>query len=189
MKRPTVFLITGYARAGKDTLAAALRNHLPNALVTSFADPLKAAVNGYFTALGIESVNVRETADKIRFRSLLVEAGRAARSVDANVFANSVAYDARLALMTGRSVIVPDWRYANEHAAIVKAVGHHHPVVTLRIGRVCELPANDEEAYSIQEIHERGLVQSGKIFADGDTGSIADWAMQIASTIPDVQAA
>lgn len=186
MKRPTVFLITGYARAGKDTLADALKSHLPTALVTAFANPLKDAVNRYFTNLGIESVNVKITEDKVRFRNLLVECGRAARSVNVDVFADSVAYDARLALMSGRSVIVPDWRYANEHAAIVKAVGHHHPIITVRIGRVGLQAANEEEQDSIDAIFRTVPIVHDAVFADGNTASIRDWAFEIASTIPDV---
>ena len=189
MKKPTVFLITGYARAGKDTLADALRAHLPTALVTSFADPLKSAVNRYFTDLGIERVNVKDTADKVRFRNLLVEAGRAARSVDLNVFADKVAYDARLALMSGRSVIVPDWRYVNEHDALVKAVGHHHPIVTVYIGRFGCAPANQEEQDSIDGITERLRITHYRTFADGEVPVIRDWAADILSTIPDVPAA
>ena len=189
MRRPTVFLITGYARAGKDTLAEAMRDLMPSALVTSFADPLKSAVNRYFTDLGIERVNVKDTADKVRFRNLLVEAGRAARSVDVNVFADKVAYDARLALMSGRSVIVPDWRYVNEHSAIVRAVGHHHPIVTIRIGRVGCTAANQEEQDSIDGITERLRITHYRTFADGEVPVIRDWAADILSTIPDVPAA
>lgn len=189
MRRPTVFLITGYARAGKDTLAEAMRDLMPSALVTSFADPLKSAVNRYFTDLGIERVNVKDTADKVRFRNLLVEAGRAARSVDVNVFADKVAYDARLALMSGRSVIVPDWRYVNEYDAIVKAIGHHHPVVTVRIGRAGCTAANQEEQDSIDLIQNSVYVVHDAVFADGNTSAIRDWAADILSTIPDVPAA
>jgi len=189
VKKPTVFLITGYARAGKDTLASALHELMPTALVTSFAEPLKSAVNRYFTDLGIESVNVKETSDKVRFRNLLVEAGRAARSVDANVFADKVAYDARLALMSGRSVIVPDWRYLNECSAIVRAVGHHHPLITIRIGRVGCAAANQEEQDSLDEIFHSIDFDFDAVFSDGQIGVIRDWAADILSTIPDVRAA
>lgn len=186
MKKPTVFLITGYARAGKDTLASALHELMPTALVTSFAHPLKEAVNRYFVDLGIERVDVKRTEDKVRFRNLLVECGRAARSVDLNVFADKVAYDARLALMSGRSVIVPDWRYVNEHDAIVKAVGHHHPVVTVFIGRFGCAPANQEESDSIDAIVERTRILHHRTFSDGEVPVIRDWAADILSTIPDV---
>jgi hypothetical protein len=91
--------------------------------------------------------------------------------------------------MSGRSVIVPDWRYTNEHAAIVKAVGHHHPIVTVRIGRVGCTAANQEEQDSIDLIHNSVPLVHDAVFADGNTSAIRDWAFEIASTIPDARLA
>lgn len=178
MRKPTVFLITGYARAGKDTAAAAIADALC-AEQYAYADTLKDAVNAYFVALGIERVNVHETADKVRFRELLVAAGRAARSQDINVFADHVALNCHLALMRGRCAVVSDWRYANEHQRVLAKVGRDR-VVTLRVGRFGCHAANQEEADSVDQIVAEGLVQHSAFFKDGDTGALRDWARSVA---------
>ena len=179
MRKPTVFLITGYARAGKDTAAAAIADFL-GCETYSFADTLKDAVNRYFVALGIESVNVHETADKVRFRELLVAAGRAARSVDRNVFADHVALDCHLALMRGKCAVVSDWRYANEHERIIAKVGRDR-VVTIMVSRDGGQPANAEEADSIDEIMASRVVDHSGFFRSGDTKALTDWAIDIAN--------
>lgn len=179
MRKPTVFLITGYARAGKDTLASAIAEAL-GCEVHAFADTLKDAVNRYFTALGIERVNVHETGDKVRFRELLVAAGRAARSVDCNVFADHVALNCHLALMRGRSAVVSDWRYLNEHERVVAKVGRDR-VVTIHIDRAGGGPANSEEADTIETILDSLRIDKSRCFQPGDTAGIADWARAIAA--------
>lgn len=178
MRKPTVFLITGYARAGKDTLASAIAEALA-CETYAFADTLKDAVNRYFTALGIESVNVHETQDKVRFRELLVAAGRAARSVDCNVFADHVALDCHLALMRGKCAVVSDWRYVNEHERLVAKVGRER-VVTIHVDRQGLGPANEEEAATLEAIFGTVTIDEGRCFASGDTAGIADWARAIA---------
>jgi tRNA uridine 5-carbamoylmethylation protein Kti12 len=179
MRKPTVFLITGYARAGKDTAANAIADFL-GCDTHAFADKLKDSVNRYFTSLGIEAVNVHETADKVRFRELLVAAGRAARSVDRNVFADHVALDCHLALMRGKCAVVSDWRYANEHERIVAKVGRER-VVTIMVNRhACEA-ANQEEQDSIDEIVARNMVNHSGFFMPGAIASLTDWAIDIAN--------
>lgn len=180
MRKPTVFLITGYARAGKDTAAAAIAETL-GCEVLSFADTLKDAVNRYFTALGIESVNVHETADKVRFRELLVAAGRAARSVDCNVFADHVALDCHLALMRGKCAVVSDWRYVNEHDRIVAKCGRER-VVTLHVDRQGTGPANEEEAATVDTILDTVEIHEGGHFKSGDVQGLTDWARHVANT-------
>lgn len=181
MRKPTVFLITGYARAGKDTAAQAIAETL-GCEVVSFADRLKDAVNAYFVALGIERVNVHETADKVRFRELLVAAGRAARSVDANVFADHVALECHLALMRGKCIVVSDWRYYNEFHAILRKVGRDR-VVPMHVGKYGNQPANQEEADSVSSIidNNAGIGLASAYFKDGDTGALRDWAVSIAN--------
>lgn len=181
MRQPKVYLITGYARAGKDTAALAIADFL-GCEVVSFADKLKDAINKYFTTLGIESVNVHETHDKVRFRDLLVAAGRAARSVDANVFADHVALECHLALMRGRSIVVADWRYYNEFHAILRKVGRDR-VVPMHIGKYGNQPANQEEADSVSSIidNSASIGIASAYFKDGEVGALRDWAVSIAN--------
>lgn len=178
MRKPCVFLICGYARAGKDTAAEAIESALPGAKVLHFADLLKSAVNRYFTALGIESVNVKEQFDKVRFRDLLVEAGKAARSVDRDVFANDVADRARYAILSGQSVVIPDWRYLNELEAVQRKV--RAPIVRILIERRGQAPANEEEARSIDAIVGCVTFDHVLSFDSGDIGAIRETAAGIA---------
>ena len=170
MRRPTVFLITGYARAGKDTLADRIAD-LTGAAKVSFADDLKAAGNRFFTSLGIESVDLKRDADKSRFRDLLVAAGKAARSVDPDVFARHAAERARYNILAGRCVVVPDWRYANEHRVLWATVAPAK-VVTVLIERQGNGPANEEEARTIGEIVETVRIDAHGTYVSGDLASI-----------------
>lgn len=179
MRKPAVFLITGYARAGKDTLAEALALHL-NCKVMAFATPLKESLNRYFTSLGIESVDLKRTEDKVRFRDLLVSAGKAARSVDHNVFADKVALDCHLEVMRGKCAVVSDWRYANEHARLLAKVGRGR-LVTIHMDRHGGRPANEEEAATIDTILDTIPIDEGRAFASGDIAGIRDWAGEIAN--------
>lgn len=181
MRKPTVFLITGFARAGKDTAASAIAEAL-GADQFAYADTLKDAVNAYFVALGIERVNVHETADKVRFRELLVAAGRAARSQDPNVFADHVALNCHLSLMRGRCAVVSDWRYHNEYERVVMRCGRER-VVTMHVARSdgAAPAANAEEMGSIDAILAAELVQHHGYFRSGDTKALTDWARDIAN--------
>ena len=177
MHRPTVYLIGGFARAGKDTLADRIAA-LTGAAKVSFADDLKAATNRVFTSLGIESVDLKAEADKARFRDLLVAAGKAARSVDPDVFARHAGERARYNILAGRSVVIPDWRYANELAVVHRLVSPAR-VVSVLIERTNNGPANDEEARTIRDILDHVTIDQARIFDTGDLGAIDTFAHEL----------
>ena len=189
MKKPTVFLISGYARAGKDTLADGIASGLEACTTLHFATPLKAAVNRYFTALGIESVDVNRTEDKVRFRDLLVAAGKAARSVNREVFADNVALSAKLEVLRGRSVVIADWRYANEYHAVRRALPPGTELIPIYLSREGLQPANAEERETIEGILEQGLARFSYSFPENAASEVRDLGLTLAQGIPCVPAA
>ena len=186
MLKPTVFLITGYARAGKDTLADRIVE-LTGARKVSFADSLKEAGNRFFTGLGIETVDLRETHDKVRFRELLVEMGRAARAIDIDIFARHAAEKARYNILSGRCVVIPDWRYVNE-MQVVHRLLYPAPVIPVHISTYGVGPGNGEEERSINQILYNG-VENSRSFNHGDIAAIDDWAHELVAAIPTVRGA
>lgn len=188
MYRPTVFLVGGFARAGKDTLANRIAD-LTGAAKVSFADDLKAAGNAFFTRLGIESVDLKNDEHKTRFRDLLVAAGKAARSIDPDVFARHAAERARYNILAGRCVVIPDWRYANEMSVVWKTVSPAR-VVTVLIERFNGGPANEEEGRTVAEIIDNCTIDEARIFNTGDLGSIDTFAHELVDKyVPQVPAA
>lgn len=177
MHRPTVFLIGGFARAGKDTLADRIAA-LTGAAKVSFADDLKAATNRVFTSLGIESVDLKGEHDKNRFRDLLVAAGKAARTVDPDVFARHAGERARYNVLSGRCVVIPDWRYLNELNVVHRLVSPAR-VVTVLIEKVNNTAANDEEARTLCEIIDNVTIDQARLFANGDLAAIDTFAHQL----------
>lgn len=84
--KPLVFMITGVARAGKDTFAACLMEHFNGngnrAEVFKFADVLKERANDVLRAMGVFKAGDRDfhAEDfKVKNRGLLVELGRTLR--------------------------------------------------------------------------------------------------------------
>lgn len=188
MHRPAVFLLTGFARAGKDTLADRIAA-ITGAAKVAFADDLKAAGNRFFTSLGIESVDLKNESDKARFRDLLVACGKAARSVDADIFARHAAERARYNILAGRCAVIPDWRYLNELRVMHKVV-HPAKVVTVYIERAGGQPANEDEARTIGEIVSTHAVDVARCFDLGDLASIDTFAHELVDTYcPQVPAA
>jgi hypothetical protein len=188
MHRPTVFLIGGFARAGKDTLASRIAE-LTGARKVAFADDLKAAANRFFTALGIESVDLNDEHHKARFRDLLVAAGKAARSVNPDIFAKHAADRARYNVLAGRCVVIPDWRYANE-AAVTDRIVAPARVVKVLIERTNGGPANDEEAATIRGILDDVTIDEARIFDSGDLSGIDTFAHELVDKyVPQVPAA
>lgn len=161
--RTVVIPISGYAGAGKDTLARAIDSHLKDkvSLTLKFADVLKEAVDDALRFVALPEVAFTEDrSEKEKIRPLLVEFGRYCRSVDLSVFANVVARTIRSQAQHYDVIYITDLRYANELAALreicmfpesAKARDGFtlQPVYVETVG-VC--PANDEERRSIQDL-------------------------------------
>jgi hypothetical protein len=162
----TVILITGYARAGKDTLAEgiALASHHP-VIHLNFADTLKQACDAYLQSLDIggagASRTFRNEAFKVKHRHFLVEAGTFARSIDRDVFALAFTRQCNLILRNAQNtnlglnttIVCSDWRYLNEYSIVSEILGKNGwRVFTVQIDTTGNGAANEEEGKSIGEI-------------------------------------
>lgn len=187
MRRPTLFLITGFSRAGKDTLADALVERLAGARKVAFADALKSAGNLFLERLDLHSLaDLRMDSDKVRFRDFLVAGGKMARALRPTVFADIAAGNARDLLLSGRCAVISDWRYLNELEAVSR-ICCPHVIRTVYLGRRGLGPANEEEALTVTGLEP--LCDTKGFFSDGDTGGIADLATSLASEVPNVPGA
>ena len=189
MRRPTVFLICGFARTGKDTLGAALLDLLPHSRKVAFADSLKAAGNLFLERLNLHGMaDLNRESDKFRFRDFLVAGGKMARALQPDVFAERAAYEAKMNLLAGRCVVIPDWRYPNELIA-VQTICSTYPVVTVRLHRESTGAANEEEAVHMAQIEDTCRIDHEASFKSGETGAIRDLAFLLASQVPEVPGA
>ena len=69
MRRPTVFVICGFARTGKDTLGTALLDLLPGSRKVAFADLLKNAGNLFLERLDLHGLAILGRSDYRRSRN------------------------------------------------------------------------------------------------------------------------
>ena len=183
MYQATAFLICGYARAGKDTLAEAIAGRLGNTDKYSFADPLKSSANIAFATLGHPQVDFKSEHWKVKHRKVLVSIAEAAREEDPETFARLGAQRAKESvLINSRNITIPDWRYANEYAEIEKTIGRHK-IITIHIKREGVNPANQSEAESMDLIFKSCTMDWVKEFKDGDFDGIDEFAGLLASTV------
>ena len=189
MRQPTVFIICGFARTGKDTLGQAILDLIPHSRKVAFADPLKSAANLFLERLSLHGMcDFNREQDKFRFRDFLVAGGKMARAIDPEVFASRAAYDANMLLLAGRCVVITDWRYANELVAVQTKCAPHK-VVTVRLHRESTGPANEEEAVHMAQIEDTCRLDHEASFKSGEVGLIKDLAFLLASRVPEVPAA
>lgn len=160
--KPLVFMITGVARAGKDTFAACMMEKFNGngnrCEVFKFADVLKERANDVLRAMGVFKqgvVDFHAEDFKVKHRGLLVELGRTLRGVDKDIFARHL--NAQVALFMDYAplgvrpvALVSDWRYLNEHVFLAKHLDAQ--IVTVEIQRPGFGPANDEEAGSLADM-------------------------------------
>lgn len=182
MSTKRIILISGYARSGKDSLANALEKHLAHCepVRVKFANELKTALGISTCHLGLMDVDVftEDDAAKQALRPLLVEFGKYARCVDKDVFVNAAWNTICDLFENGKGVvIVPDLRYANEINLISeRAKEREWNVVHLRIGRVGNQAANEEE---LQSINALPYPDASRIFVDGNIEGIEEWAKEL----------
>jgi tRNA uridine 5-carbamoylmethylation protein Kti12 len=163
---PTLILITGYARSGKDTFADGLASAARRSDIAFFnyADGLKDAANKYLAWVGQispDEIDFHNDEFKAKNREVLVALGKMSRSIDVNVFARMLTNDA-IDFHTGNLVesslkdtvvISSDWRYLNEYKVAVAELSRiGWRIITVRIDTTGTLPANEEEALSIAAI-------------------------------------
>ena len=160
--QPLVFMITGVARAGKDTFAACMMEKFNGngnrCEVFKFADVLKERANDVLRAMGVYKqgvIDFHAEDFKVKHRGLLVELGRTLRGVDKDIFARHL--NAQVALFFDYApldvrpvALVSDWRYLNEYLFLTKHLDAQ--IVTVEIQRPGFGPANDEEAGSLADM-------------------------------------
>lgn len=188
MSAPTLVLISGYARAGKDTLASGILEWAKRATKkTNFADYLKDAANDYLASLQLEG-DFHNEPFKLKHRDFLVAAGRFARSVDRDIFAKNLAH--WVPLMAGpddqvapETVVCSDWRYINELTVcqdVLWDLGWKVRTVYVETSGI--EPANSEEADSIAAIRDAHSFDMEYVFRQNDRNSIMREGRDIAIT-------
>ena len=160
--KPLVFMITGVARAGKDTFAACLMENFNGngnrCEVFKFADVLKDRANDVLRAMGVFKPGIQDFHNedfKVKYRGLLVELGRTLRGVDKDIFARHL--NAQLHSFFDYSplgvrpiALVSDWRYLNEYTFLASHIDARF--VTVEMQRPGYGPANEEEEWSLKDM-------------------------------------
>jgi hypothetical protein len=181
--RPTqIVLISGYARAGKNTFAEGMirksRKFDGDLIETSFAAELKSAANAYLDEIGLltSSSDFFEDAFKNKYRNALVELGRMSRDIDKDIFAKKVADRVlNMSDLRGKDIpfVVTDWRYLNEYLVLRDLLEPRgFRVLTVRIDTAGILPSNDEELHSLAEIRRNMAPDKEFVFAPNQRDAI-----------------
>jgi len=200
----TVILVSGFARAGKDTFADGLLDRVEQRQMsrtaasrvldfykTAFANSLKSAANNYLkqtdqldTQAGIDFFDEQFKATN---REVLVALGKMSRSLNRNIFAELTANRiARHDFWNTRDqvVVVPDWRYLNEYrvvADILVPLGWR--VLTARVDTAGVDPANDEELQSLAEIRREVAIDFEYRFAFNSRDTVVDEGRNLADRL------
>lgn len=204
----TVILVSGFARAGKDTFADGLLDRVDQRQIhrvnqsrpdtrglifykTSFAYSLKSAANEYLKSteqhnpdLGLDFFDEQFKSTN---RDVLVALGRMSRSLNRNIFAELTANRIARRDFWRRSdevVVVPDWRYINELKVltdILTPLGWR--VLTVRIDTQGVEPANDEELQSLAEIRREVAVDFEYRFAFNSRDTVVDEGRNLADRL------
>lgn len=188
----TIVLISGFARAGKDTFADGMMSHGEEVFKwkRSFASTLKDAANNYLDDIGLynhqKGICFSDEAFKIKHRDVLVTLGAFSRSLDKDVFANALyrtfSTMAESIAPNPLHFVVPDWRYINELRVGERwAKEQGWRIVTVRIDRAGLHPANEEEALSLAEIRRFAPCDYEYVFAEGQTEAIKAAGRQLAA--------
>jgi len=157
MPAPTLVLVSGFARAGKTTLASGLLEWSTRpAEHINFADALKEAGNHFMDYLGLDG-NFMNEEFKCENRDTLVNMGKFARRLDKDVFArhfaNWVPVMKHHDSVSPETVVCSDWRYINELRVCQDILWEKGwKVRTVYVSTAGVGPANDEELDSIAEI-------------------------------------
>ena len=187
MAAPTLVLICGYARAGKDTLASGILEWANRpSRKQNFADYLKDAANDYLMSLNLPG-DFHNEPFKVEHRDFLVAAGRLARSIDKDIFAKHMANFVPIQMTPGEqaaeTVVCSDWRYGNE-LVVCQEIMHDigWKVRTIYVSTAGVGPANNEELDSILAIRERHCFDLELTFAPNSRNAIMQEGRYIAKT-------
>ena len=184
--KPVIVLLTGYARAGKDTFADGFEeaNTRDSSYVKrmSFAFSLKHAL-GYAVEPFFPNLSYFNDEAKMEDRALLVEFGRAMRRRDRDVFVRSLVNV--IGPMTETSphsnIIITDCRYLNEYRYLKMSLEHYFRVVSVYIETTGVGPANEEEGLSIGEMFREVAFDHQFYFRQNDAQGIRQEGARIAA--------
>jgi hypothetical protein len=177
MSAPTLVLIAGYARAGKDTLASGILEWSQRpAEHINLADSLKEASNHFLDYLGLDGSFFNEQF-KCDNRDALVNFGKFARRLDQDVFARHFANWCPVMKHhdqpSPETVVCSDWRYINELRVCQDILWEKGwKVRTIYVATAGVGPANDEELDSIAEIRASHLFDQEYIFRPSSRNAI-----------------
>ena len=185
MAAPTLVLVAGFARAGKDTLASGILEWSTRpSRKQNFADYLKDASNDFLMSLNLPG-DFHQEAFKVQHRDFLVAAGRLARSIDVDIFAKNLANFCPIQMtpdqLAPETVVCSDWRYSNELEVcqdVLLDLGWK--VRTIYVSTAGIGPANPEELDSIAEIRERHSFDLELTFAPNSRNTIMQEGRYIA---------
>lgn len=138
--------LVGYAKSGKDTIAALMTEYIR----VAFADALKSDILKIFqdTIPAGYSMDTWMSENKEVLRPLLVEYGRAKRAFNPMYWVERAARERMLLGRTKGRFVFTDVRYPNEVAWLTGMLNAR----IFRIFRDSNQPANAEEAKSITDI-------------------------------------
>lgn len=180
--KPTIIMISGYARSGKDTLANAFLEAAQGhgRAKVSFATPLKKAVQLALNYLGLSHIDAFTEDPKLKalLRPLYVEVGKAARAIDKDVFVKA-AWREVWGIIDKKDdiVVIPDLRYANEIEYFRSmSVTHGSHVFHMHIDRFGNEAANEEERESVKALPNPDC---GVMFQDGQIEDIKKCAREL----------
>lgn len=185
MAAPTLVLISGFARAGKDCLASGILEWAKRpSRKTNFADHLKNAGNDFLWSLNLEG-DFHNEPFKVKHRDVLVTLGRFARSLNVNVFAENLANFAPIQMTPGEvapeTVVASDLRYLNEVRVCQDILWEKGwRVRTIYVATAGVGPANDEELDSITEIRASHLFDQEYIFKPNSRNQIMNEGRNLA---------
>lgn len=152
----TVVLISGYARAGKDTLGQGLLEwSVKNSDKVNFADELKDSANLWIDSVGLTGIgNFFHDEFKSEHRDVLVSLGSFARKFDQDVWARMLCENIQNCVdddgIPFETVICTDWRYLNELTCVQRnLIPAGWKVKTVYVETKGIGPANEEEERSI----------------------------------------
>jgi len=160
----TLVLISGFARAGKDTIGDGIISgcFFSKAVKINFADSLKDSCNNFLQSLNLggsksPEVNFLQDKFKCKNREFLVQCGRFARSIDVDVFAYAMLDECYICSQTDKNsdltFVCTDWRYKNEYDVCKKFCKENGwSLVTVYVQTQNVVASNDEEARSVGQL-------------------------------------
>lgn len=177
-----VILVTGYARAGKDTFANGLRACCPSLIRVQFSAPLKRAATLAFEHIG-QQVDFFDDATKeqTRYRDVLLAIGKAATERQTGVFAEAALKDVRYFLDQGYDVVLTDWRRPIEYEIMRSGLANMdvqlRTVHVVQTGHIASSPWEEANVQGCIDNVETRLVEADA----GDTSALFDEARTLAT--------